>query len=123
MAKTGKIVKPVVCFHPGETLKEKLQEMGISNKEFAAITSINEEDVILITNCKLDINENIALALEKGTGIPKSFWLKKQEKFNFYCLNKLAQSIVNDVKNYDFEKKPRIRQTINKMSKLSEAIA
>jgi len=123
MAKTGKIVKPVICFHPGETLKEKLEEMGISNKEFAEITKISEENIALITSCKLDIDEKIAALLEKGTGIPACFWLKKQEKFNFYNLNRLAQSVVNDAKNYDLTKMPRIRQTINKMSKLSEAIA
>ena len=123
MAKTGKIVKPVVCFHPGETLKEKLDEMGISNKEFADITQIPEKDVALITSCKLDIDEKIATLLEKGTGIPTVFWIKKQEKFNFYRLNRLAQSVVDDVKNYNFDKKSRIRQNINKMSKLSEAIA
>ncbi len=123
MSKTGKIVKPTVCFHPGETLKEKLQEMGLSFKEFADITTIPEKEIRLITSCKSDIDEPTAVLLERGTGIPVFFWLRKQEKYNFYRLSRLAQSVVNDARNYDFEKKAKIQKTIHKMSQLSEAIA
>ncbi|MCR5453631.1 MAG: XRE family transcriptional regulator, partial [Bacteroidales bacterium] len=68
-------LKLAVYFHPGETLEEKLQEMGLSNLEFAQVTGLDIDTVKGIVSCKIDITDAMAKRLEKGTQIPAYLWL------------------------------------------------
>ncbi len=124
MAKTGKIVKPVVYFHPGEMLTEKLEEMNISAAEFAAISGLNERDIKQIMSCKMDINQHTAMALEKGTSIPAHYWLRMQENFNLYMMKKLTETLSNSLnKNTPYEKKKEFFcRTVKRLTKFSAAM-
>lgn len=117
MAKTGKNVKPAVYFHPGVFLEEKLQEMNISVAEFAKTSSIDESKVKRIVEGKSDIDVSTAEILEKYTEVPKYFWMKVQEKYNIYKLQKLAGTLLSTLKkNGPYEdKRQRVRLTVSKM--------
>jgi addiction module HigA family antidote len=73
---------PQTVTHPGVTLYEKIQEMGLSVEEFSM--RIHEpKDVILSIIEELGaITPEIATALENGTQIPARFWLDRQARYD-----------------------------------------
>ncbi len=75
---------PPVAFHPGETLSEKLKEMGMSVKEFAVRISKPEKTIFAIINGSSSITSDMAVAFEVVTHIPAHFWLNKQRSYDEY---------------------------------------
>lgn len=82
---------PPVFFHPGLTLKSKLEEMGMSIKEFAVRVSLPIEVIENIISCKEAITASIALAFERITHIPTHMWVEKQKSYEAY-LSRKAQA-------------------------------
>ncbi|MBQ3656085.1 MAG: hypothetical protein II956_04445 [Bacteroidales bacterium] len=124
MAKTGKDIEPFIYFHPGEILSEKMDEMEVSVDEFSKISGLEISEIKRIKACKADINPVNAASLEKATQIPAAFWLKAQENYNMFLIKKLVETLTRNLKSvsaYDV-KKQKIRQTIQKLSKVSETI-
>lgn len=80
--------EPVIYFHPGECLAEKLQEMGVSVAEFAERLSLPEKVVSDVVHCKASITEPLAEAFFRGTKIPTYFWLAEQKDYDAYLLRK-----------------------------------
>lgn len=72
------------AFHPGEMLKEKLEEMEMDVPTFSQLSGLTENVIEDVTSCKIPITEDIAVLLEKGTGIPTYLWLKLQHSFEEY---------------------------------------
>ena len=58
---------PQVVFHPGETLAEKLKEMGMGPKEFAVRTGKPEKTISEILNSKSSITPEMAVQFESVT--------------------------------------------------------
>lgn len=73
---------PSVVFHPGETLAEKLDEMGMGPKEFAVRTSKPEKTIIAILNGDSSITADMAVRFEIVTSIPAHFWMKSQREYD-----------------------------------------
>ena len=78
--------QPMMRFHPGETLREKLEEMEMSVKEFSTRIGKPEQMVLDLVDCKMSINAEWALLLEYSTGISAEFWMKKQNNYDLYQL-------------------------------------
>lgn len=74
--------QPQNVSHPGETLREKLDELQMNPKEFAVYC--NKADTIIseVLNGKRSITSDMAIQFEIVTKIPASFWLKRQNNFN-----------------------------------------
>ena len=79
--------KPTVYFHPGETLKEKMDEMKLSAEQIAVETELPVEIVQAILDGTYSVSADIALAFEYATQIPASYWLKAQHAYDDYILN------------------------------------
>ncbi len=77
-------VKLAVCFHPGRTLSEKLEEMGMGVKEFAVRTSKPEKTVIAVIKGDSSITPDMAVAFETVTMIPAHFWMNAQRMYDEY---------------------------------------
>ncbi len=75
---------PQEVFHPGETLSEKLSEIGISENELNFLTGEKAKAINAILRGNRSITQEIALILESITKIPAHFWLKKQKRYNEY---------------------------------------
>lgn len=82
MAQTN--YKPKVAYHPGETLREKLEEMQMSVKEFAVRTNKPEKTIYAVINGDSSLTTDMAVAFENVTGIPAHFWINKQRNFDEY---------------------------------------
>ena len=78
--------------HPGVTLSEKLEEMGMSAKEFADYTGKPERTINAVLNGTCAITADLAVQFEKVTQIPSHFWLNSQRNYdNFLKRKKMNQ--------------------------------
>lgn len=83
-----------VVYHPGETLAEKLKEMGMGVKEFAIRVSKPEKTIIAILKGMSSITPDMAVAFELVTKIPANMWLRHQKSYDEYMARqKRAQSL------------------------------
>ena len=78
----------IESFHPGVTLEEKLEEMGMSVKEFAIRTDKPEKTINAVLKGDSSVTPDMAVAFEIVTGIPASFWMNKQQNYNEYVARK-----------------------------------
>ena len=74
--------------HPGATLVEKLEEMGLSSEEFAACTGKPEKTInaVLTGNCA--ITPDLAAQFESVTRIPANFWMNSQRNYDNFMRKK-----------------------------------
>lgn len=79
---------PTIVFHPAETLREKLKEMGMGIKEFALRTGKPEKTIIAVLNEESSLTPEMAVLFEKVTNIPANFWINKQARYNEYIARK-----------------------------------
>jgi addiction module HigA family antidote len=75
---------PQEVLHPCETLNEKLEEMGMSRKEFALRTGKPEKTIIAVLKGESSITSEMAVMFENISRIPAHFWLNKQARYNEY---------------------------------------
>ena len=61
---------------PGLTIKEQLQERGMSQGEFALRMGMSEKHISHMINGRVALTADAALRLESVLGIPARFWLK-----------------------------------------------
>ena len=80
--------------HPGETLKEKLDEMGMSYSEFANLSGTPENIIIAIIKEESSITPDIAVQFEKVTKIPATFWMNHQKSYDEYIASKPPKRII-----------------------------
>jgi len=73
--------QPTFAFHPGVTLKEKLDELNIGSKELAVRTGKPEKSISEIINGKAGVSAESAIAFERVLKIPAHFWLAKQSRY------------------------------------------
>ena len=68
--------------HPGETLEEKLQEIGMAPKEFGIRTMIPEKTICEIIEGESSITTEMADKFESVTNIPANYWLNNQRLYD-----------------------------------------
>ncbi|CAN1548932.1 Cro/C1-type helix-turn-helix domain [Spirosomataceae bacterium] len=83
-----------IAFHPGETLKEKLEELNMGPKEFAIRTGKPEKTIIAILKGESSLTPEMAILFENVLKIPARFWIKKQYIFDeFKAREKRAETL------------------------------
>ena len=80
--------------HPGEILKDELQELGISGAELARQLKVPENRVSEIMRGRRNITADTALRLGKWFGSSALFWMNLQKS---YELRSAEQEIGNDI--------------------------
>ena len=73
---------PQTISHPGTILQEKLQEMGMSIKEFALRSDKPEKTIIAIIKEESAITHEMAIKFENVTQIPANFWMRHQQRYD-----------------------------------------
>lgn len=59
---------------PGETIKEQLEDRGMTQKEFAARMDMSEKHISQLINGEVKLTSEVAHKLELVLGPPASFW-------------------------------------------------
>lgn len=66
---------------PGATVKEQLENRGISQKEFAIRMGMSEKHISNLINGKVQLTPDVAENLEMVLGVPSNFWNKLEAIF------------------------------------------
>ena len=121
---------PQIAFHPGETLAEKLEELGMGPKEFAIRTGKPEKTVIAILKGKSSITPEMAVQFEHVLKIPAHFWLNMQRNYDEYLAREERQELLQEAKEWaksfpysDLVKKEWIPAKTAILEKTSELLA
>lgn len=80
--------------HPGEILKDELEEIGISAAELARQLRVPENRMSEVMRCRRNITADTALRLGKWFGSSAVFWMNLQKN---YELQKAEQEIGADI--------------------------
>ncbi len=59
---------------PGATIKEQLNDRGMSQKEFAARMDMSEKHISKLINGDVQLTPEVAVRLEMVLGVPAKFW-------------------------------------------------
>lgn len=84
--------------HPGEVIKDELEERGISQRKCADSIGIGYSVLNEILNGRRSISTTSALMFEAALDIPADSLLKMQMKYNMYTAMK-DQTLVEKLKN------------------------
>ena len=84
---------PVVS-PPGATLKELIDEWGMSQQEVAVRLGKLPKDVSLLFAGRLRVTPDWAERLELVTGLSRGFWLRRQESYDEYLKREEAKPLV-----------------------------
>lgn len=91
---------PSIVFHPAESLREKLEEMGMGIKEFALRTGKPEKTIIAVLNEDSSLTPEMAVLFENVTKIPASFWINKQARYNEYIARMRHLEAIKDAEEW-----------------------
>jgi len=89
-------LKTNYAIHPGTTLREKLEELKITPKEFAIRTGKPIKTISNVLNGKSSITPEMAVQFEKVLNIPASFWMSKQANYNEYIAREKEKEELNE---------------------------
>lgn len=63
-----------IAIPPGATIKEQLEDRGMSQKEFASRMGMSEKHISRLINGEVRLTYDVAYRLEMVLGLPSSFW-------------------------------------------------
>lgn len=71
----------VIAVPPGETIREQLDNRGMSQKEFALRMGMSEKHMSHLINGKVELTPEVSLRLESVLGIPAKFWTNLESAY------------------------------------------
>ena len=80
--------------HPGTTLEEKLEEMGMGPKEFALRSGKPEKTITAILKGESSITADMAVLFENVTKIPANYWMNHQRDYDEYLARDKHQKVI-----------------------------
>ena len=88
-----------LLIHPGETIKELIEEQGMSQEELAKRTTLSTKHISKIINGKMKISAMFAKKLEYVFNIPAKFWMNLQL---IYDNEEIEIKEKNDIKEAEY---------------------
>lgn len=85
MATRSNRLVPVRAIHPGEILREELQERGIKQKDFAQAIGVQATHLNEFIKGKRNLNEDLAMKLQSQLGIPFKTWMNLHNGYMYEC--------------------------------------
>lgn len=74
--------KDITAFHPGYYVEEAIQDMNISQSDFAKKLGVSERTLSLFIDGQIDISYNLARRLSMVLGTSIKFWFNLQRTYN-----------------------------------------
>lgn len=103
--------KTYIAIPPGATIKEQLEDRGISQKEFAARMELSEKHVSKLINGEVALTYDVANRLEFVLGLPARFWNNLEADYREKIIK------VNEENSMDLDKKLAIKFPCHEMIK------
>ena len=76
--------KNKIIFHPGYYLKEYIDELKITEEEFAIRLDMTFKELNQIINGEQNITKEIAIKLSKKMNTSVKYWLNLQSEYDFF---------------------------------------
>lgn len=76
-----------IAIPPGATIKEQLEDRGMSQKEFASRMGMSEKHISHIVHGEVQLTTDVAYKLEMALGIPAQFWLNLESIYRKKLMN------------------------------------
>jgi antitoxin HigA-1 len=77
--------------HPGEFLKERLDELGISQAEFARAVGLSAMRISHVVKGKRPVTAEMALLFSKAFGQTPQYWINLQAAYDL----KMAEKVID----------------------------
>lgn len=87
--------KNLKAFHPGYYIKELIEEIEITQNEFASRLNITEKTLSKLLNGEIPLSKNFVENLSLMTGTSISIWLNLQEKYDEQCCRIECEKKIN----------------------------
>lgn len=84
---------------PGATVKEQLQDKGMSQKEFATRMELSQKHVSKLINGEVQLTPDVAVRLEMVLGIPAKFWNKLEATYREKLIKANAENEMDEDKD------------------------
>lgn len=82
MVETKLLYNPDIAIHPGETLRDELEFLNLTQVELSNRTGLSEKHISQIINGVEPITSETALKLERAIGTPATFWNNLQKNYD-----------------------------------------
>jgi addiction module HigA family antidote len=79
--------------HPGELIRETLQELGVSISDAANALGVTRQQLHNVVAARSDVTTEMALRLEKALGSTADTWLRMQVNYNLAKARKKTSSL------------------------------
>ncbi|EFO28788.1 addiction module antidote protein, HigA family [Roseibium sp. TrichSKD4] len=83
--------------HPGEVLKDELEEIGISAAELSRQLRVPENRMSEIIRGRRNVTADTALRLGKWFGTSALFWLNLQKSYELRCAEQAMGNDINQI--------------------------
>lgn len=74
--------KNLIAFHPGSYVEDLVADLNISQKEFASRLGVSAKTISTLINAESNLSIDLALKLEKLTGIDYQTWINLQNNYD-----------------------------------------
>ena len=99
-------ISPFMPVHPGSILKEELKARGISQKDFARRTGLQQTHLSALIHGSRNVTPAVASKIESGLeGIPAEMWLRLQNSYKVDIQRKNVRTSML-VSGYSFRESP-----------------
>ncbi len=85
--------------HPGEHLRDELQEMALSAAKFAALLGVPVNRITQILNGQRSITGDTALRLARYFGNSAEFWMQLQAAYDLRLAERRGRASIRRVKS------------------------
>jgi addiction module HigA family antidote len=88
--------------HPGEILKDELEEIGLNGAELANRLGVPENRIYQILNGQRSVTADTALRLGKFFNTGPEFWLNLQKAYELDEARQKIGDSLNEIRPYNF---------------------
>ena len=110
MVQNMKGLFPELIIHPGETIKEILNDRNMSQEELATRTGFSPKHISEVISGKKDVSSRFANKLEYALGIATSFWINLQ---GIYDREIIELENVNNIETNELEALKELKDITN----------
>lgn len=87
MSNNETIYKDLIAFHPGSYIEEIIEDLNITQKEFAERLGVSPKTISKLVNAEESISKETANKLSRMTGISISTWLSLQNAYDIKVID------------------------------------
>ncbi len=85
-------VHDFIATPPGATIREQLEDRGMSQKEFASRMNMSEKHISKLVNGEVQLTTDVAIRLETVLGVPAQFWIRLEAVYREKLLKHEAEA-------------------------------